>query len=210
MESRQKEEELNELREAFACFDKDSDGKITASEIASILQAMNKNVTQGQLEKMIQRYDVNNDGEIDFEEFVSMMAMQGKNKGDELEDAFNVFDKNGDGLISSQELQIVMNALGENISKEISDLMIASVDTDGNGEIDFDEFRVMMQDGAPILSPDESKMIKDHSRLSLRKSTTEERRVSKQAVSKLSEPDSSFKVRPSLLNKPISPDPRRL
>jgi len=65
----------------------------------------------------------------------------------EFKEAFSLFDKDGDGTISGKELEAVMTALGEPIDKASIDLMIASVDTDGNGIIDFAEFKKMMQDG---------------------------------------------------------------
>ena len=51
---------------------------------------------------------------------------------------------NGDGDIEAKELQEVM---GENIDIEdnVWAKMIEEVDLDGNGVIDFDEFKVMMK-----------------------------------------------------------------
>lgn len=59
-------------------------------------------------------------------------------------EAFKSFDKNGDGTISTKELGMVMRTLGQNPSEaELADL-IAEIDQDGNGEIDFDEFLILM------------------------------------------------------------------
>lgn len=76
----------------------------------------------------------------------------GKEEVDELAEAFSVFDKDGDGTISSTELSMVMKALGENLPIETVELMIQSVDTNGDGDIDFQEFKKMMQDGPPVIS----------------------------------------------------------
>ena len=48
-------------------------------------------------------------GEIDFDEFLTLMAAKQANMTmeDELRGAFNVFDKDGSGYISSQELKQV-------------------------------------------------------------------------------------------------------
>lgn len=48
------------------------------------------------------------DGEIDFDEFQSMMKKHAVKEVDELKQAFDVFDKDGDGSISAKELEIVM------------------------------------------------------------------------------------------------------
>ena len=47
--------------------------------------------------------------------------------------------------VTAKELQIVMQSLGHDPSEEELEDMIAEVDVDGNGEIDFDEFCVMMK-----------------------------------------------------------------
>jgi len=62
----------------------------------------------------------------------------------EYREAFNVFDKNGDGSIGTKELGFVMKNLGLNPTDEELKQMVAEVDSDGNGEIDFDEFVAMM------------------------------------------------------------------
>mmetsp|Transcript_28148 Transcript_28148/g.39738 ORF Transcript_28148/g.39738 Transcript_28148/m.39738 type:complete len:151 (-) Transcript_28148:541-993(-) len=59
--------------------------------------------------------------------------------------AFDLFDKNGDGRISSFELKEVIQQLGQKVTdKEISE-MIKSVDKDGNGTVEFDEFVELMR-----------------------------------------------------------------
>lgn len=68
-----------------------------------------------------------------------------------------MFDKDGDGTIDSEELESVLQVLGLNPTKEELGILLDSVDTDGNGVIDFDEFVDVMKgylhngpdDGAP-------------------------------------------------------------
>jgi calcium-dependent protein kinase len=58
------------LYEAFRMFDKDGSGKISSNEVRAIL----KNEDSKKIEEMIKTYDQNGDGEIDYMEFISMMA----------------------------------------------------------------------------------------------------------------------------------------
>ena len=63
---------------------------------------------------------------------------------DEYRAAFAVFDKNGDGTISTKELGAVMRSMGQNPTEaELMD-MVHEVDGNGNGQIEFDEFVVLM------------------------------------------------------------------
>ena len=56
-------------------------------------------------------------------------------------DAFNLFDADGSGTVSPLELSRVMETLfGSKLSQEIVDDMIADVDIDHDGEINFEEF----------------------------------------------------------------------
>jgi len=63
---------------------------------------------------MINEVDADGNGEIDFPEFLTMMArkMKDTDSEEEIKEAFKVFDKNGDGKISAAELRHVMTSIG--------------------------------------------------------------------------------------------------
>jgi len=58
----------------------------------------------------------------------------------EYREAFKMFDEDGDGTITTKELGRVMETLGQKPTEQELRDMINEVDSDGNGEIDFDEF----------------------------------------------------------------------
>ncbi|KAK3584643.1 hypothetical protein CHS0354_003930 [Potamilus streckersoni] len=58
----------------------------------------------------------------------------------EMQEAFSLFDKNGDGKICANELKSVMRALGQNPSEKNITEMMAKVDKDNNGSVDYDEY----------------------------------------------------------------------
>lgn len=62
----------------------------------------------------------------------------------EFEEAFKLFDKDGDGKITTKELGTIMRSLGQNPTEAHLREMIAEVDQDGSGTIDFDEFLALM------------------------------------------------------------------
>nr|XP_043610451.1 probable calcium-binding protein CML20 isoform X2 [Erigeron canadensis] len=63
-----------------------------------------------------------------------------------MKEAFELFDTDGNGTIDAKELSNAMRALGFEMTKEQINDMIADVDKDGSGAIDFDEFVYMMTD----------------------------------------------------------------
>ena len=82
-------------------------------------------------------------GEIEFDEFlvlVSRFVVEGdKAKMEqELRDAFRLYDKQGNGYINVSDLREILRALEDKITEEELDEMIAEIDTDGSGTVDFD------------------------------------------------------------------------
>ncbi|XP_074311632.1 putative calcium-binding protein CML13 [Silene latifolia] len=65
-------------------------------------------------------------------------------KRQEIKEAFELFDTDGSGTIDAKELNVAMRALGFEMTEEQITQMIADVDKDGSGAIDFDEFCHMM------------------------------------------------------------------
>jgi calmodulin len=149
LQAQAEDEEIAELKEAFEIFDKNSDGALSATEIGAVLSRLGSDFNLEQIKKIIAKIDTDGNGEIDFDEFLKMMKQKNKRTTyeDDLKEAFRVFDQDGDGTITGAEIQRVFKALGEDIDKVEIDLMISIVDTDGNGEVDFEEFKQMMTQG---------------------------------------------------------------
>ena len=59
---------------------------------------------------------------------------------DEMREAFRVFDQDGNGYISAAELQSVMASLGEKLTPQQVQDMISECDTNGDGQIDYNEY----------------------------------------------------------------------
>ncbi len=66
------------------------------------------------------------------------------NMMEDLKMAFKMFDRDGGGTISIDELRDVMKTMGLDPTDAELKTIISDVDTDGDGEIDFDEFVQMM------------------------------------------------------------------
>ena len=64
---------------------------------------------------------------------------------DPLRDRFDRFDRDANGTISEGELSLLLDALGVGYSDAQVRATFTSLDGDGNGQIDFDEFRAWWQ-----------------------------------------------------------------
>merc|ERR1711981_1396024 len=63
---------------------------------------------------------------------------------EEIREAFGLFDGDASGAIDVRELKAAMRALGFEVKNEELKKMVADVDNDGNGTIEFGEFLEMM------------------------------------------------------------------
>ncbi|KAK4781273.1 hypothetical protein SAY87_017379 [Trapa incisa] len=147
----------------FSTFDRNGDGFITRQELRDSLRGIRIFLSDDEVDQIVSRSDLNGDGLIDFEEFCKLLEDSsmgfgqwsqgevGGGGGDVdggLKEAFDVFDKDKDGLISVEELGSVMCSLGliSESGKKVEDCkeMIRKVDMDGDGMVNFDEFKRMM------------------------------------------------------------------
>eukprot|EP00300_Choanocystis_sp_HF-7_P024590 c26089_g1_i1.p2 GENE.c26089_g1_i1~~c26089_g1_i1.p2 ORF type:complete len:151 (-),score=41.95 c26089_g1_i1:30-482(-) len=144
--SRMSQANEDELREAFALYDKNGDGKITTAELRKAMAALGKKATQAEIEDMIHDVDVNQNGTIEFNEFLAMMTqVSSKTESDrQMLEAFKVFDKDGNGKISHAELKAAMKDFGQKMSDAEVTALLQACDKDGDGLVDYHEFIDMM------------------------------------------------------------------
>ena len=64
------EEQVAELKQAFAAMDTNGDGQVTKEELKSLLSQLGESVDDAVIDEMIKIADVNGDGKVDFNEFV--------------------------------------------------------------------------------------------------------------------------------------------
>ena len=89
------------VNEAFDIFDKDGDGTISSNEIMSVFKCFDIKITRFEANKLIEKYDTDASGEVEYNEFVHMMStnLLHKEIEPELYESFKVFEKfEGDGI----------------------------------------------------------------------------------------------------------------
>ena len=140
------DEQRKDLQDIFDQFDKDKDGKISAKELENAMVSMGQNPTEDEIIEMMREVDLNQDGLIDFDEFMILMTKSSPDTQTEEEviNAFRVFDKEGNGLIASSELKHIMMTIGDKMTEEEADEMVNEADIDEDGMINYEEFVRMM------------------------------------------------------------------
>lgn len=152
--------DIHDLVTAFNQIDSNNDGTISIQELAAGMRTMRMSFSNEETNAIFAASDVNQDGEISYSEFISLMI---PTAGDALskfrkcfkgvknaKEAFNRFDTDGDEEISLEELT---NGMGGNFSSNEVKAVFALGDIDQDGKISFLEFaKLMIPSAADALS----------------------------------------------------------
>lgn len=143
-------EQIAELKEAFAIFDQDGDGTVTVQDLTDIFKTMGQNIPAEGARRMVEEADLDQNGVVDFPEFLTMVANRmydQENTGHDLRETFEHYDLAHTGYITASNLQHIMSRMGCRLTAEEAEEMIREGDVDGDGKIGFDDFRRLMSTG---------------------------------------------------------------
>ncbi|KAH8522056.1 hypothetical protein Peur_040613 [Populus x canadensis] len=146
------EEEIMGLKEMFKSMDTDNNGTITFEELKAGLPKLGTKLSESEVRQLMEAADVDGNGTIDYIEFITAtMHMNRMEREDHLYKAFEYFDKDKSGYITMEELEQALMKYNMGDSKTIKEI-IAEVDTDHDGRINYEEFVAMMRKGNPELA----------------------------------------------------------
>lgn len=154
------EHQIKDLREQFVAMDINGDGLLTVKELQDGMAKAGMTEIPADLAQIIKEVDSNGSGSIDYTEFLAAtLDRQKYQQEDVCWAAFRVFDRDGNGKISKDELTKVLadGAVAAVAQRDIAELL-KDVDANGDGEIDFQEFMIMMKgDGTGDTNKDNNK-----------------------------------------------------
>lgn len=150
-----REEQYNELLNSFKAADTNHNGRIDRDELKALLERVNTGTTETihgwwsdeDVEKVMQQYDTDKSGDIDFQEFevLARDKVLLKGKLEEYEQAFKAVDIGGNGKIGASELAELFQNLGHPLTYERLVDIMKQYDVDHSGQIEFGEFLRMFQ-----------------------------------------------------------------
>jgi calmodulin len=140
-------ETQNKLHSNFDQFDKDKDGFIYYQELKELMKETTSNLTEADLQDLLNDTDMNEKGQIKFQTYVEIVNKINKKNDseDELIQAFKIFDKDDSGLISAKKIMDVFIKIDDKLKEEEVLQMIKEFDMDQDGYLNYEEFCAMVK-----------------------------------------------------------------
>lgn len=131
------------MRKAFQMFDTQKSGFIETLRLKTILNSMGQMFEESELQDLIDENDPEDTGKVNFDGFCNIAAHFLEEEDaeaiqKELKEAFRLYDREGNGYITTSTLKEILAALDDKLSSGDLDGIIAEIDTDGSGTVDFD------------------------------------------------------------------------
>ena len=133
------DQQKQEIKDAFDLFDTSGSGTIEPKELKVALRALGFEPSKEEIQKLVEQFDKDESGTIDFHEFLAIMMkkMGETDQKDALDEAFLLFDKDGNGMITFDDLKAVAIDLNETMTdEELHEMLLgASQSRNERGEI---------------------------------------------------------------------------
>lgn len=117
--------------------DLNNSGQISISEVKQLVKNLNLNVEICAIEQVFKKIDQNNDGKIQFEEFLNVIK-KNRSKQVDVKTMFRAIDVDNSGYITFDEMYKVAKKMNPTVSKHELKQEMNKIDMDGNQKICLD------------------------------------------------------------------------
>lgn len=138
-------DQLDRLKKIFYTMDLNLDGKISREELSHAYEVAGLPIQKEQLDKIIQSIDFDNNGFIEYQEFIRVTIPK-ENLFTEvnLKTAFDLFDLDKNGGISLSEVCEVLGMNNKNVDESVINELLKEIHNSGDEEISFEQFKSIM------------------------------------------------------------------
>lgn len=127
-----------EIIPAFSEYDADHNGLISLQEATAILGRPPFNFPQARVDSLLKRFDRDNNGQLDIEEFAAFYA-EARISHEEVSACFDRLDRDGNGVLSPDEvLNVIQEQMG--YDQATAESLIKIYDKNQDGNLDRTEF----------------------------------------------------------------------
>ncbi|KAJ3331686.1 HIR complex subunit [Blyttiomyces sp. JEL0837] len=150
--SKQHQSAKSKIRHLFDKYDLDSSGSISTNEFRQLCYDMGYFLTDKELALDVKLLDVDGDGEISYEEFITWWKQDDRFKSLQMNDEdydklsnylhyFKKFDKDGSGIIDVREFKaLYMDLVKRKMAKKTLMGTLQDIDTNKDGKVSFNEY----------------------------------------------------------------------
>lgn len=138
-------DKYKQYEHVFNHFDENRDGKISPCELQKCANLIGGVMSLEEAETAVVLMDSDGDGLLCVEDFMKLVeGVEEEEKTRDLKEAFRMYEMEGSGCITPKSLKRMLSRIGEYKTIDECELMIAHFDINGDGLLNFDEFKVMM------------------------------------------------------------------
>ena len=141
---------IKQLQEMFNKYAGDKGALDEESLHLLIKEKLELYIQKKQIIALMKKIDTDGSGEIEFDEFIEFMrSLNREDEMDEdaLKEVFKLFDRNEKGYLTTESVYHIFLALGEKIKLEDITTILKENDIDGDGNLNFEDFKMLMHTG---------------------------------------------------------------
>ena len=139
-------DEIEEIKEAFDLFDTDGSGTVEPKELKAAMESLGFEAKNATLFHLVSDLDEDGSNTIDFNEFLDLMSSQVSETDTKAEiyKIFTLFDVDKTNHINIKNLKKIAKDLGETLNDDDLLDLIQKGDSDGDGQVSFEDFYNIM------------------------------------------------------------------